>query len=113
MGLTQSQTPFCKKQKEQRIAPLLLALYPPPGTSPTLLLHDCEGYAVRRSRFGRITRCSLFEPEHGILHRAEIAVPGLVPGLGCTPSRVDQRRNGAVVLGVKQVAALRVRSGTT
>src|SRR5438132_9638636 len=24
-----------EKQKEQRIAPLLLALYPPPGTSPT------------------------------------------------------------------------------
>jgi hypothetical protein len=53
----------------------------------------------------------LFESEHGILHRTEIAVPSLVPGLGRTSSCVDQQRCQAVVFGVKQVTILRGRGG--
>src|SRR5207245_5853699 len=85
---------------------------PSPRYFANFLLHDgvSRTRAGRSSRFGHISQCSLFEPEHGILHRAEIAVPGLVPGLGCGSSPVAQRRRAAaVVFGLKQVAGLRER----
>src|SRR5947199_9844434 len=68
---------------------------PSPRYFANFLLHDGVGQAAPRSHFGLITRCPLFESEHGVLHRAEIADSGLVPILGCGTSRIAQRRRAA------------------
>src|SRR5438552_11625385 len=97
MGLTQSQTPSCKnKTKGATDCSVAPGFVPSPRYFANFLLHDRVTQAGRSSRFGCVTRCSLLEAEYGVVHGAEVAIPGLVPCVGCSASGGGRGWGGAV-----------------
>src|SRR2546429_9845430 len=101
-----------REKREPRLRDSPTARYPPPGTSPNLLLHHGERLTIRYLRHRRGTRLARIKADHAIFRRAKVPRSGY--SKRDRRSRSDERSGQSTsrtACGCKHVTALARASG--